>query len=68
MVNKQQEYVSGVLKNIGFAMLTPFGSVIFQWVVFEKGAYFEHFAHSVLIFLNWLGIYCRWIYMAKGEG
>lgn len=66
MISEQQKYFSGVLRNLGFAMLTPFGSIIFQWVVFEKGAYFEHFAHSVLIFLiGWVFIIGGYIWVRE---
>jgi len=46
MITKQQEYLSGTFKNIGFAFLAPFGSILFQWVVFQK-ATFSNFVFSV---------------------
>ncbi len=49
MITEQQKYLSGIFKGIGFAMLTPFGSVIFQWIVSKNGAYFEHFIDSMIV-------------------
>lgn len=36
MVNEQQKYDSGILRNLGFALLTPLGSIIFQGIVVKK--------------------------------
>jgi len=36
MISEQQKYVSGIYKNIGFALLTPFGSMVFQYLLFDK--------------------------------
>jgi hypothetical protein len=51
MISERQKYVSGILRNIGFALLTPVASITYQWLVLQKGAYWEHFLHSMLIFL-----------------
>lgn len=51
MITEDRKYLSTTLRNIGFAFLTPFGSIIFQWIVFKKGAYFQHFLHSVLVLI-----------------
>lgn len=51
MITEKQKYISSGLKNIGFAMLAPFGSILFQWIVSKGGAYFEHFLHSVFSLL-----------------
>lgn len=48
MISEKQKYVSSGLKNIGFALSAPFGSILFQWIVSRGGAYFEHFLYSVL--------------------
>ena len=58
MVTEQQKYISSGFKNVGFALLTPFASIIFQWIVFPKKAYFEHFLYSVIaLFLGMILIY-----------
>lgn len=36
MITEQQKYDSGILRNLGFAFLAPFGSIIFQGIVFKK--------------------------------
>lgn len=41
MITEEQRYYSGVLRNIGFAFLAPFGSIIFQSIVFKKNALLE---------------------------
>ncbi len=41
MINEEQKYYSGVLRNIGFAFLAPFGSIIFQSIVFKKNVLLE---------------------------
>ena len=51
MITEQQKYVSSGFRNIGFALLTPFGSILFQWIASKGGAYFEHFWFSVLSLL-----------------
>ena len=48
MVSEQQKYISSSFKNVGFALLAPFGSILFQWIVTPKIVYFEHFWHSVV--------------------
>lgn len=51
MISEQQKYISNGFRNIGFALLAPFGSILFQWIVLKDGAYFEHFGFSVLSLL-----------------
>ena len=36
MVTEQQKYMSGIFRNVGFATLAPIGSMIFQYLLFEK--------------------------------
>ena len=36
MITEEQKYYSGVMRTMGFAFLTPFGSIIFQVIVFKK--------------------------------
>ena len=51
VINEQQKYISSGFRNVGFALLTPFGSILFQWIAARDGAYFEHFWYSVLSLL-----------------
>ena len=36
MINEERKYISGILRNIGFAFLSPVGAVAFQYLVFDK--------------------------------
>ena len=36
MISEQQKYISGIYRNIGFAVLAPFGSMVFQYLLFDK--------------------------------
>ena len=36
MVTEEQKYISGILKNIEFAFLSPVGAMAFQFLVFDK--------------------------------
>ena len=57
MVSEKQKYVSGVLRNIGFGLLVPLSSIIFQWIVFRKSLFFGHSLTAVILFtLAWLFI------------
>lgn len=60
MITEQQKYVSGVLRNVGFALMTPIASIAFQWLVFQKSTLLSYCAYSVIVFL--LG----WIFVAYG--
>ena len=51
MITEQQKYLSSGFKNVGFALLAPFGSILFQWIASKSGAYFEHFWFSMLSLL-----------------
>lgn len=51
MVTERQKYISSGFKNVGFALSAPAGSILFQWFVFEKPAYFAHFIPAVLVSL-----------------
>lgn len=60
MATEKQKYISGVWRNVGFALLTPTASIIFQWLVFQKVSSFEPFSYTVIPFI--LG----WIFIAYG--
>ena len=51
MITEGRKYFSGVLKNVGFALLTPFASLMFQWLVFKKDVFSGNFYVTVLIFV-----------------
>ena len=57
MVSEKRKYISGVLRNIGFGLLVPMSSIVFQWIVFKKSLFFGHSLPAVLLFtLAWLFI------------
>ena len=56
MASERQKYISGILRNVGFALMAPVASITFQWLVLLKGAFWGHFYHSVLVSL--VGVVC----------
>ena len=55
MITEGRKYFSGVLRNIGFALLAPCGSLMFQWLVFKKPLTSGHFYLTVIAFiLGWI--------------
>ena len=58
MITEEQKYVSGILKNLGFAFLSPIGAIVFQYLIFEKGFSGFRFLLCVLISsLSWMFFY-----------
>ena len=51
VITEGKKYFSGVLRNIGFALLAPFCSLMFQWFVFKKDVFSGHFYLTVLLFV-----------------
>ena len=49
MISEEQKYYSGVLRNIGFAFLTPFGSIIFQSIVFKKHVFDSNLIMGIIV-------------------
>lgn len=49
MVSEGRKYFSSVLKNVGFALLAPCASLVFQWLVFKKDLSNGHFYLTVLL-------------------
>lgn len=47
MISRKQDYLSSISKNIGLAFFTPFGSLLFQWVVFKKDILSGYFYYSI---------------------
>ena len=60
MVSERRKYISGVLKNIGFALLVPLSSIVFQWIVFRKSLFFGHFSHAMILFI------IAWLFIGAG--
>lgn len=60
MISEKQKYISGVWRNVGFALLTPSATIVFQRLVFEKNTAFNNFVITVIPFL--LG----WMFIAYG--
>jgi len=66
METKRQEYLSVVFRNIGFALFTPLGSLLFQWLVFKKNFLTGHFYHSaIVLFLGWIFIMLGYIILRE---
>ena len=49
MTTEQQKYDSGMLRNLGFAFLTPVGSIIFQGIVFNKNIYDTNLPIGIIV-------------------
>ena len=47
--NKRQDYLSIVFRNLSFAFFAPFGTVLFQWIVFKKDIFSGHFYFSIVV-------------------
>lgn len=60
MVSEKRKYISGILKNIGFALLVPLSSIVFQWIVFKKSLFLGHFSHAVIAFI------VAWVFIVSG--
>lgn len=60
MVSEKQKYVSSVLRNIGFGLLVPLSSIVFQWIVFRKSLFFGHSLTAVILFI------LAWLFIAIG--
>lgn len=54
MITEEQKYISGIFRNLGFAFLAPFGSMVFQFLLLEKIFPVDKVLYCVLIsFLSW---------------
>ena len=49
MTNELQKYDSGILRNLGFALLTPVSSIIFQGIVFKKPIWESNLLIGIII-------------------
>ena len=68
MITERQKYVSGSLKNFGFALMAPAGSIIFQQIVFEK-ALINYFKEAVLVFLlGWICMIGGYVILKEKNG
>lgn len=51
VITEQKKYISGVLRNIGFALLALSAFIVFQWIVFKKSLFLGHSSYAVVAFL-----------------
>ena len=66
MVSEKQKYVSGISRNIGFGLLVPLSSIIFQWIVFRKSLFFGHSLTAVILFtIAWLFVAIGYIILGE---
>lgn len=49
MITEQQRYDSSILKSLGFAFLTPLGSIIFQEIVFNKSFLESNYVLGIIV-------------------
>jgi hypothetical protein len=49
MVNEQQKYLSTLLRILGLALLTPIGSLLFQWLILRKSIFDSHCIITTLV-------------------
>ena len=64
--NKRQDYLSVVFRNIGFGLFAPFGTILFQWIVFKKDIFNAHFNFSILtLFLGCIFILIGFIILRE---
>ena len=49
VITEEQKYDSGILKNVGFALLTPLGSILFQGIVFKKNIFEGNLALGIIV-------------------
>ncbi|MBI3590104.1 MAG: hypothetical protein HY094_01840 [Candidatus Melainabacteria bacterium] len=47
MISRKQDYLSSISKNLGLALFTPFGSLLFQWIVFKKDISADSLYYSI---------------------
>ena len=49
MITEEQKYDSNILRNVGFALLAPIGSILFQGIVFNKNVFESHFTVGIIV-------------------
>ena len=49
MTTEEQKYDSNILKSIGFAFLTPIGSILFQGIVFKKDIFEGNLTVGIIV-------------------
>lgn len=60
MISERQKYISVVSRNIGFALMTPLASIVFQWIVFKKSLFLGNSSYAVVAFL------LAWVFIIGG--
>lgn len=49
MITEEQKYDSNILKSIGFASLTPLGSILFQGIIFKKDIFDGNLTLGIIV-------------------
>ena len=58
MITEDKKYVSGILRNVGFAFLSPVGGMAFQYLLFEtKFTIINVLVCIVLALVGWIFFY-----------
>ncbi len=60
VITEQQKYMSGILRNIGFALFAPPGSIVFQWIVLKKSLFLGNSRYAMIAFI------LAWLFIASG--
>ena len=51
MITEEQKYDSSIFKNIGFAFLTPIGSIAFQTIVLKKPFLESNYIMGIIVLI-----------------
>ena len=67
MITEGQKYFSGIFRNIGFALLAPFGSIVFQAVVFKRDLFNSGYfwVAAIIVIISWLFFYLGYIFIRE---
>lgn len=67
VITEEQKYFSGIFKSIGFAFLTPIGSIVFQTVVFRKDFLSSGYLWiaAIIAILSWFLFYLGYTYIKE---
>ena len=49
MIAEDKKYISGILRNIGFAFLSPIGALAFQYLVLDKTFTIQKFLFCLVV-------------------
>ena len=51
MITEEQKYDSNILRNTGFALLAPLGSIVFQLIVFKKSFLESNYIMGIIVLI-----------------